>query len=123
MKIRIKDNSIRLRLTKTDVDDLRSKQIVTCATVISEKELFQYELRILKETTNISASFGNGKITLSLSSELARVLTETNEITVKGEQENGVDEKLFLLIEKDLQCLDETEEDQSDMYDNPNSAC
>lgn len=123
MKIRIKDNSIRLRLTKTDVDDLRNKHVVACRTVISEKELFQYELRILKDATKISAAFGNGKITLTLSPEIARVLTETNEITVKGEQNNGVNEKLSLLIEKDLQCLDETEEDQSDMYDNPNSAC
>ncbi len=31
----------------------------------------------------------------------------------------GFDNDLFLLIEKDFKCLDETIEDQSDNYDNP----
>lgn len=123
MKIRIKDNSIRLRLTKTDVDDLRSKKIIHSETVISSSELFKYSLDVSSEIKNISARFKNGKITVSITAEMAHILTETNEITVKGEQENGADEKLFLLIEKDMQCLDESAEDQSDMYENPNSSC
>jgi hypothetical protein len=36
-----------------------------------------------------------------------------NNITLRG------GEKLYLLIEKDFKCLDNTNEDQSDMYDNP----
>ncbi len=123
MKIRIKDNSIRLRLTKTDVDDLRNKKSIDSKTVISFSEIFQYRLEVSSEVKNISGQFKNGKITVSISSKMAEILTETNEITVKGEQENGEKEKLFLLIEKDLQCLDETVEDQSDMYENPNSVC
>ena len=123
MKIRIKDNSIRLRLTKSDVDELKSQKQVSCKTVISGKEVFEYALRIVAEIKYISASFSDRKITISLPSAEAKTLTDTNEITVKGWQDNGEEEQLFLLIEKDLQCLDETEEDQSDMYENPKTVC
>lgn len=123
MKMRIKDNSIRLRLTKTDVDDLRNKKTVGSKTVVSSSEMFQYSLQVSSEVKNISAQFIDGKISVSISAEMANILTETNEITVKGHQENGEAEKLFLLIEKDLQCLDQTEESQDDMYENPNSVC
>jgi len=30
---------------------------------------------------------------------------------------------LKLLLEKDFVCLDDTDEDQSDQYDNPNAKC
>jgi len=33
------------------------------------------------------------------------------------------DQSLYLLIEKDFKCLDETTEDQSDNFENPNIAC
>ena len=41
--------------------------------------------------------------------------------------ENNMDfgdgKQLFLLIEKDFVCLDETIEDQSDNYENPSKTC
>jgi hypothetical protein len=36
---------------------------------------------------------------------------------------DGVHDKLTLLIEKDFQCLDNVEEDQTDNYPNPASVC
>ncbi|MDO5656238.1 MAG: hypothetical protein Q4G27_08875 [Flavobacteriaceae bacterium] len=122
MKIRIKDNSIRLRLTKTDVADLKSKQHVACKTVISNQEIFEYVLQS-KDISEAKAAFSSGRITVTLPLAMASILTDTEEITVKSYQENGQEEPLFLLIEKDLQCLDETHEDQSDMYDNPKLSC
>lgn len=123
MKIRIKDNSIRLRLTKTDVADLKNKSIVSCKTVISEAVIFEYVLKTDANSHVISASFANQKITIILPFAEAKTLTDTNEITVKGRQDNGEKDGLYLLIEKDLQCLDETEESQGDMYENPKTVC
>jgi len=123
MKIRIKGNSIRLRLTKTDVANLDAKGLVKCKTVISNTAVFSYSLKVDEQAESISADFTNDEITLFLPKKTAEVLTKTSEITVKGWQENGDAEKLFLLIEKDLQCLDPTHEDQSDMYKNTKSVC
>lgn len=123
MKIRIKNNSIRLRLTKTDVANLKTKRMIESKTVISGKEIFKYALRSDEATQRISAQFDDRKITVMLPFAEAQTLTETDEITIKGWQQNETDDPLFILVEKDLQCLDPTHEDQSDMYENPNSAC
>lgn len=119
MKIRIKGNSIRLRLTKTDVQSLKDNGLVEDKTIVNAQEIFSYALMTNHEIDKIAASFQNNKITVYLSKEEAKTLTETDEITVQGSQENG----LFLLVEKDLQCLDTTSEDQSDMYQNTKTKC
>lgn len=123
MKIRIKNNSIRLRLSKTDVDDLKTKGLIECKTVFIGNEVFEYVLQTDINAKKISARFDDGNITVVLPFAEAQTLTETNEITVKGYQDNGAKEPLFILVEKDLQCLDPTHEDQSDMYENPSTVC
>ncbi|NEN24590.1 hypothetical protein G3O08_13865 [Cryomorpha ignava] len=123
MKIRIKNNSIRLRLAKTDIANLKTKRFVACKTVISGREVFEYALRSDESAQKIAARFEAGKITVVVPFAEAQTLTDTDEITIKGWQENGAEEPLFLLIEKDLQCLDPTHEDQSDMYENPSTSC
>ncbi len=108
-----------MRLTKTDVQSLKDNGLIEDKTVVNDQEIFSYALRINHEIDKIAASFQNNIITVFLSKEEARILTETDEITVQGSQENG----LFLLVEKDLQCLDTTSEDQSDMYQNFKTKC
>ena len=119
MKIRIKGNSIRLRLTKTDVQTLKQTGLVEEKTIVNSEEIFSYSLMISDKIDKIAATFQNNKMTVFLSNEEAKILTEMEEITVQGSQENG----LFLLVEKDLQCLDTTSEDQSDMYENFKTQC
>lgn len=123
MKIRIKGNSIRLRLTKTDVRNLKENGRVDEKTVLGKEQLFSYSLLKDENADAISAAFVNGSITVVLPKNEAKTLTETDEITVKGYQNNGEEGDLFLLIEKDLQCLDDTFEDQNDMYENPKTTC
>ena len=123
MKIRIKNNSIRLRLTKTDVSNLKNIGLVSCKTVISGNEIFEYELIKKSDIQEIKAKYNQNKISIILPEEKSKILTDTDEITLQAWQENGTEDQVFLLIEKDLQCLDPTHEDQSDMYQNPNSNC
>ena len=123
MKIRIKGNSIRLRLTKSDVQTLKETALVEEKTIINAEEVLKYSLVINENTEKISANFQGNKITVFLSKKEAAILIETDEITVEGHQENGQENGLFLLVEKDLQCLDTTSEDQSDMYKNFKTKC
>lgn len=123
MKIRIKGNSIRLRLTKTDVQDLKQQGFVEETTSIGTQEVFKYALKVDAEKPQLSASFNDNKITVYLSEKEAATITDTQEITVKGSQKNGEENELFLLVEKDLECLDSTSEDQSDMYENTKISC
>ncbi len=123
MKIRIKDNSIRFRLTKSDVTQLKAEGIVTSKTIISPQHIFKYALKVAQDASHISASFDSETIMMIIPKHQATIITDTDEITIQGFQKNGEEGDLFLLIEKDLQCLDETHEDQSDMYENKNTVC
>ena len=123
MKIRIKGNSIRLRLTKTDVQNLKEKGMVEEKTILGTEEIFKYSLIVAENVSALSAEFQAGKITVLLSQKEAEILTQTEEITIQGTQDNGEDKGLFLLVEKDLQCLDTTYEDQTDMYENTKTHC
>lgn len=123
MKIRIKGNSIRLRLTKTDIKTLTEVQIIEETTDLGNGIIFRYSLALNAETEHIYANFSDGRISVFLNQSAYDTLTATNEITVHHTAENGTSGGLFLLIEKDLKCLDTTFEDQSDMYENPKTHC
>ena len=123
MKIRIKGNSIRLRLTKTDVADLKEKGMVKEETVFNFETVFSYALFVDAESKEINAKLADNTIEIFLPEKEASILTETDEITVKNTQYNGEEKGLFILIEKDLQCLDTTSEDQKDMYVNTKTKC
>ncbi len=123
MKIRIKGNSIRLRLTKTDIQNLKTVEKVEEKTILSGNQIFQYSLEKNENSDSLKATFENSKISVFLPQNEWETLVNTDEITVSGHQENGEEGNLFLLIEKDLKCLDATFEDQSDMYENPKAHC
>lgn len=123
MKIRILGNRIRLRLTKSDVQQLKNTGEVSEKTFISSENFFQYTLKKVETESSISANFTDGIMTLRISPENAQVLTDSDTITIEATQANNQDEGLFLLIEKDLKCLDHAREDQGDMYENPNTHC
>ena len=123
MKIRIKGNSIRLRLTKTDVANLKEKGMVSEKTVFDGDTIFHYSLTVDAKSKEINAKFSNQTIEIFLPENEAKILTDSGQITIENSQYNGVKDQLFLLIEKDLQCLDTTSEDQSDMYENTKTQC
>ena len=112
MKIRIKSNSLRYRLTRPDV-----KQLVETGT-LDEKLGFgghtlHYGIK-LTDDLHLSATYRDDYITLFMPKAMAQELMETERV---GFENN--DQPLHLLVEKDFTCLDNVAEDQSDNYPNP----
>lgn len=112
MKIRIKSNSIRYRLTRTDVAQLTETGFLIDTVDFGNQQLV-YALRITSDD-NLSASFVNNTITVQMPGSMINELANTDRV---GFENHG--EKLHLLIEKDFTCLDNVVEDQSDNYPNP----
>jgi len=118
MKLRIKGNSIRLRLTKSDVDKLCSNSIIEEKTSFGES-VFKYVLQSKDNLSDLSAEFKNGTMTISIPSLLIK---DWNKNDIVGFN-TSPDESLQIIIEKDFKCLDETTEDQSDNFENPHTTC
>jgi hypothetical protein len=118
MKIRIKGNSLRYRLTRPEVEQFISAGYVEERINFGNRSLY-YALQ-RTDQKELSASFADDKITFYLPSTMTENWAN-NDIT--GFENNielpGSGEKLFLLVEKDFTCLDKVDEDQSENYPNP----
>jgi hypothetical protein len=112
MKIRIKGNSLRYRLTRSDVDKFSAEGYIE-ETIDFGTQTLTYGLQ-QNRFNNLSALFENNKITLFIPAALANEWTLTDRVGFEH-LHNG----LSLLVEKDFKCLDNVAEDQSDNYPNP----
>jgi hypothetical protein len=117
MKLRIKGNTIRFRLTKSEVDYFGKENQLEEKTEFGNNT-FTYSLKTINAET-LSADFSNNRITLFIPQHLAKEWTTTEKVGLQSEVEIGNGKKLFLLLEKDYKCLDAVAEDQSDNYENP----
>ncbi len=125
MKIRIKGNSIRYRLSQSEVRQLSESGWVTESTVMGPdpSNCLYYELRSKAGITGLEASFFGTTICLYVPEEDAKGWYRSEQVGFERTYEVAPGVQLHLLLEKDFVCLDNTAEDQSDNYPNPNKAC
>ncbi len=112
MKIRIKGNSLRYRLTRTDVDTFTKNGYLEEQTSFGGDVLI-YAIQS-SNTDTLTSTFKNNKITLLMSQAMVKEWADTDRVGFENKTPD-----FFLLVEKDFKCLDNVEEDQSDNYPNP----
>lgn len=122
MKIRIKGNSIRLRLTKSEVFFFGEQGLIEEHTVFGNSKL-TYRLASSSTHHELSSTYLENVITIYIPKSVANEWTTTDLIGIDNKLSTGNQKELFLMVEKDFVCLDNTFEDQSDQYPNPNSIC
>jgi hypothetical protein len=115
MKIRIKNNGLRYRLTRSEVEAFVRDGIFTERVQIGD-DVLTYILQRTAEA-ELSASFKNNIITMLVPEKMANEWTSTDQVGFGNKTGD-----LQLLVEKDFTCLDNVEEDQSDNYPNPLAA-
>ncbi len=116
MKIRIKGNSLRYRLSMTDVAQFDREGYIEEVVDFGSTRL-TYALQ-KGANSSLEAEFANSKIVVFIPSAQADEWAKTGQV--------GFDHRhsrLYLLVEKDFKCIDNTSEDQSDNYPNPNMVC
>ncbi len=121
MKIRIKGNSVRFRLTKTEVNSLCERGIAREKTAFNESN-FIYAVKVSDKYDNLHASFLNLGIILFLPKEILSDWHLNRKVGFYHTQTIEDGQKLELILEKDFVCMDKTVEDQSDNYPNPKIA-
>lgn len=122
MKIRIKGNSVRLRLSKPEVEKLSVTGYLEEYTSFGETR-FVYALEKSLVGNELFAEFDGGKLTMYMPASFIKDWADTGVTGFHANMRVSNTESVHLLVEKDFQCLDETIEDQSDNYENPNKTC
>ena len=128
MKIRISGNSVRLRLSQSEVKTFLEKGAVSEQVRFGAgpESMFVYELR-RSGAAQVSASLTPNRISVLVPADLGNTWAS-------AEQEIGIEHTirfadsdggtLRILIEKDFKCLaDRAGEDESDNFPNPTLNC
>lgn len=115
MKVRIKGNSLRYRLSMSDLARFGRDGYIEEVIDFGKTQL-AYALQ-KGPTLALECEFTGNKIIVFMPYNWSDEWVKTDRV--------GFDQKgpLCLLIEKDFQCIDNVAEDQSDNYPNPNLAC
>ncbi len=116
MKIRIKGNSLRYRLTQSEVALLGAKGYLEENTMLPGKT-FIYAIETVNNS-RLTADFIENKIILYMPKAMIDELINTGTVGFDGSSGS-----VKLLVEKDFACIDNTDEDQSDNYPNPSLSC
>jgi hypothetical protein len=118
MKIRIKGNSLRYRLTRPEVEQFGQSGYIEEKIDFVGNSLY-YSL-CSTDQEKLSASFYDNQITVYVPASRIEEWKTTEQTGFEGEMDlEDSEEKLHLLVEKDFTCLDKVAEDQSDNYPNP----
>jgi hypothetical protein len=117
MKIRIKGDSIRFRLTRPEVEILCSQGEFREMTRFRSLA-FTYAVKKSPDP-GMRASFSENTITLHVSDRLLEGWEGNETVGFEEVERTGDQSSLHLLLEKDFVCLDQRVEDQSDHYPNP----
>ncbi len=119
MKLRILGNSIRLRLTQTEVSNLALIGKIRETTQFGPDNFLEYELIMTRESALV-VNFQQGKISVILPEIIGKPWTKGSEISLHRFIRIGGESELSVLIEKDFKCKTQRAgENEDDMFPNP----
>ena len=124
MKIRMRSNSIRLRLLRAEVDALARGEPIAETVVFGPgpTQRFAYALAADPNTDAVHATFSGNVVEVRVPAVLAREWAISEVAGIERAQANGDENPLQILIEKDFTCLlPRTGEAEGDTFANPNA--
>jgi len=120
VKLRIRDNSVRLRLMRGEVDALKEKGLVEANTGFPGGRSFRYSVESSPASVTPAAFFSDNQIIVRLPETTVLAWSTSEQVSIEGEQVLDDGGLLKILVEKDFICLTgRDDEDESDMYPHP----
>ena len=119
MKLRIRENTIRVRLSQSEVDDLGRKGMVNSETHFPGNTVMTFVIS-KADKVGITCVFENSGIYIGVPETILNDWVKTDKVGFEADLDLENGSKFSILVEKDFQCLTKRpDEDESDMYPNP----
>jgi hypothetical protein len=115
MKLRIQENSLRLRLTQKEVAYLSESGRAESSIRFPTGRTLRYSVESSTFADDVSVLYEGDFIRVQLPKSVATAWAESRQVTIQGPQHLGIQ----ILVEKDFQCLHKPEERDPDAYPNP----
>lgn len=124
MKLRIKGNSIRLRLTKSEVEQFATiGEVNEGVSFGHDKPSLSYAISAIHGIDEPYAEFMNNTISVFIPKGQSVTWADSEEISIEATQPIGNGQQLRILVEKDFGCLTKRPyEDDPDAFPNPRMA-
>jgi hypothetical protein len=119
MKLHINGNSLRLRLSQSEVAQFSKTGFVEDSIQFAPGAHFAYALESLSSLKAPQAHYANGSLSIRVPGADATDWVMSDRIGISGEQPLASGKSLSILIEKDFQCLHGDEARDPDAYPNP----
>ena len=125
MKLRLLDDSIRLRLSQSEVAAADEQGLVEGQTRFPDGSRFTFALEALVNGSAATASYTGDRMVVKLpAAEISAWANDDAAVSLRSELELPDGRPLKLLVEKDFRCVTPREdEDQSDLFVNPSDPC
>ena len=122
MKLRIKGNSLRLRVTRPELEALGTVGAVVEIVPFPGAAALKYELRVDSKASVVAASFRDSVVRVSIPAPDFEAWRKEDQVSLRSSQPTGKSDDLQILIEKDFACLAPREgEDDSDAFAHPST--
>jgi hypothetical protein len=121
MKLRIKGNSLRLRVSRSELARFQAGGRIeeTIRFTAAPEATLTYALESALRSSPVSVRYGSREVTVILSQDRARIWGAEDEVGVYTTLDMGPAGSLEVVVEKDFACLDRSDEDNSDTFANP----
>ena len=126
MKLRLRENSIRLRLLQTEVKQLREIGNVSERIIfgVGTTEILTYSVRVSPDAEKIYAQMLDNQIEIFLPVLIAENWADSNEVGLYAAQTIGNTGELKITIEKDFVCVERPgDADNIDAFPHPKMKC
>jgi hypothetical protein len=121
MKLRIKGNSLRLRVSRSEFARFQAGDRIeeTIHFTAAAEATLTYALESSLKPSPVTVLYGSREVTVILSKDRARIWGDQSEVGVYATLDVGPAGSLEVVVEKDFACLDRSDEDNSDTFVNP----
>ena len=120
MKLRIRDNSLRLRLSRSEVEAIRDVGLLRSAVQFPSGARFEYVLESSPASVAPTAEYADNVVLVKLPESAVHRWADSDEVAIASDEAVGNNGVLTLLIEKDFVCLSpRDDEDESDLFVHP----
>jgi hypothetical protein len=119
MKLRIRGNSIRLRLSRTEVSEFGKTGFITeCLVIGDESNAFGYSLS-KTELGSAAVDLKNGNLSVSMPASTAESWVNSDQVGFEFLFNSNTEHPVRVVVEKDFACLKPRGEDESDNFPHP----
>lgn len=123
MKLRIKGNSIRLRVSRSDLATLAESNVIKDEVHFSSdpNQAWIYGIVRSRDLSAPTVAFEQNRVFVIARDEGVEKWLRTEEVGIYFSIEIGSNGRLDVALEKDFACLDRSDEDNADTFPNPHA--